>query len=164
MRHSHRSAAVKAPVDKRAPNTTPVATLLARLFVFFFASSHVGERVKRSAFEICARLPPSHSFRAPPCAISGDRIQKLLPYPILAIFSRFGSISLRTHWQGLSSRSSLSFSPFAFFFSKTPELITIRLVCIAAAKLPTPEALPEPLRAFHPIWHVCFGPGPACRI
>ena len=73
---------------------------------------------------------------------------------LLATFARFGTVSLQTDWQGLAPLSSLSFSRFAFFFGKTPEVVSLRLIRVATAKLPTPAALPEPCGAFHPGGHV----------
>ena len=105
--------------------------------------------------QACPRLPPRHSFEPLLGAASFRRIEyrSFSPTP-LATFARFGTVSLQTHWQGLAPLSSLSFSWSAFLFGKTPEVVTLRLVRVATAKLPTPAALPEPSRALHPIGHV----------
>jgi len=62
-RHSHQSAAFESPVDKPAPDTTPDATLLARLFLFFTtAVTLVGRQCVR-ACQACPKLPLRHSFQ-----------------------------------------------------------------------------------------------------
>ncbi len=91
--------------------------------------------------------------------ISGARIQKLLPYPSWSGLSRFGYISAAANWQGLDAPLIVELFTVCFF-GRTPELVSLRLVGIATARLPTPAHVTRTCRAFHPNGHCGFGPRP----
>lgn len=62
--HSHQSAAIEAPADAPAPDTTPAATLLARLFLSFTTAVTLAGRASVHAHQACPRLPPRHGFQS----------------------------------------------------------------------------------------------------
>lgn len=84
LEHSHPIAAFESPVDYLTGTGIPLpaATFVARLVVNFTCRvTLVGVKNSR-LHQVCPRLPPRHSFQFRLLGlISGDRIQKLLPYP-----------------------------------------------------------------------------------
>lgn len=73
--HSHQSWLLNHRLTKPAPDTTPAAKLLARLFLSFTtAVTLVGFLIR--ALQVCPRLPPRHSFEFHGELISEGRIQK----------------------------------------------------------------------------------------
>jgi len=137
---------------KPAPDTTPAATLLARLFLSFTAAVTLAGRAWASTLaRYVPRLPPRHSFRP---AIAG-RFQEAeyrsapLPTLVRALPTRLTSL-LSFTGKGLMPLSSLSCSRSAFL-GRTPEVVSLRLIGVATARLPTPARVNRTCRALHPI-------------
>ena len=113
-------------------------------------SSHVGRNLlSRPARHVrSSRLGTvSDALIAP---ISGSRIQKRFPtHPGPACPDPAPSL-LRLTGKGLTPLSSLSFSRSAFL-GRTPEVVCLRRVGVATARLPTPAHVNRTCRALHPI-------------
>ncbi len=82
--------------------------------------------------------------------ISRARIQKLLLYPPWSGVSRFGSVSAAADWQGLDAPFIVELFMFRRL-SGYPDVINIRLVSVATARLPTPACVKRTCRVLHPI-------------
>lgn len=62
-----------------------------------------------------SEAPASASFPTKSRLISGVRIQKLSPLPVLIYVSRFGSISAEADWQGLDAPFIVELFMLRFF-------------------------------------------------
>jgi len=92
--------------------------------------------------------------------ISGARIQKRpLTHPRRA-FPGSACVSAATVWQGLDAPLIVELFTVCVL-GRTPEVVGLRLVGVATARLPTPACVKRTCRALHPIGHHGFGPSPA---
>ena len=107
--HSQTTAFEPPGRPRQAPGITPEAAVLPGLVaVINRPVTLLGPVTGRSTL-VCAGLPPCHSFRKPsglrfpPTKTEARGTQE-------SRFSRFGTVSDRHNWQGLSPLSWLSFS------------------------------------------------------
>ena len=92
--------------------------------------------------------------------ISGARIQKWpLTHPDRA-FPGSACVSAATDWQGLDAPLIVELFTVCVL-GRTPEVVGLRLVGVATARLPTPACVKRTCRALHPNGHHGFGPSPA---
>ena len=115
-KHSHRSAVFHHQRTRLAPETTPATAFVARLSMFFTVTVTLGGRQRRPVVQACHQAPARASFAAlPGSADFGGRNTEASPLPILFNILPSGFVSVAADWQGLSPRSSLSFSRSAFW-------------------------------------------------
>ena len=112
--HSHQSAAFQTPADSPAPDTTPAATLLARLFLSFTTAVTSVGRLRVRAHQACPRLPPRHSFQSHCGTDFREQNTEAFPYPPWSNVTHPAPSLLSFTGKGLTPLSSLSCSRFAF--------------------------------------------------
>ena len=121
-----------------APDTTPAATLLARLVMIWARRVTLVGTECSSMGQVCPGLPPRHSFEPLLGAASFRRIEyRSFSLTRLALFARFGTVSLRPYWQGLDAPFIVELFTF-HRFGGNPKAVSLRPVCVVTAGLPTP--------------------------
>ena len=112
--HSRQSAAFQSPADSPAPDATPAATLLARLFLSFTTAVTSVGRLCVRVDQVCPRLPPRHSFQPHSGTDFREQNTEAFPYPSGSHVTHPAPSLLSLTGKGLMPLSSLSCSQFAF--------------------------------------------------
>lgn len=86
-----------------APDTTPAATLLARLFLSCTTAVTWAGRVGVLARQVCPGLPPRHSFRSRRGTDFRGKNTEASPYPPWPGFAASACVSAIVDWQGLDA-------------------------------------------------------------
>ncbi len=131
-----------------APDTTPAATLLARLVWSFFTGVTSGGFLRVPTRPGMPRLPPRTRFAVHWTDFRGENTEAP-PYPPWPNHSRFGTVSPATGWQGLDAPFIVELFTFRVF-DGYPEVVALRRVGVATPRLPTPACVTRTSRALHP--------------
>lgn len=158
-RHSHQSAAFESPADKAGTGHHSGSHTPCTVSLTLRCNSHVGRTFSSEPDRHVRSSRPGIVSSALAALISRARIQKLPSTHPGQVFPDSAPSLLRLTGKGLTPLSSLSFSCSAFS-ADTRMGVTIRLVGVATARLPTPACVSRTCRALHPIGHDGFGPSP----
>jgi len=127
-------------LTRPAPDTTPAATFVARLFMFFATAVTLGGRHRRPAFQACLGLPSEHRFQSVWTDFGGQNTEAA-PLPALAKRTPGSAIvSATTDWQGLDAPFIVELFMFRSFCGY-PDGVSVRLLGVATGRLPTPACV-----------------------